>query len=523
MESASSTYSFCMSVRNTLPQTFLLSHSFLFLIVSSYFPIAGRGMGLAAAVLGAAAVSLAPSGTLLLGGNSANKKNINFISMLRCIMFIAVAAFMVSIIEREAQLRISLPKESVCILEGTLVQDSSFSTSGNYVIKLKVSTCGSIHNYRATASGLATAIGKPPSSKSIVSYGVKVRLTGRFSNELFIFEDLQVLKRNGINDIRESLIEALERRLFGSKIFLDTEATPQDSDLLSAMLLLGRSEDYGFPLKELAQKCGCSHVLALSGMHLGILAGICKLLEGIGKNRIKLAAKSMSFLLIVAFVFTAGPRPSLLRASLMFCLGIFNGMFGDVLGMESAKRRLCAAFLMQALLFPFSMVDLGNCYGYAAVTAIVFLQELSYSPIAAFAGKRILSSFWLSIMVLLFCAPIQIATTGSWNPISILISPFAGFLATASMTTGLAILAFGRLPALLWTSDAIYNLFHSLFAVFAKLPQAGWSAYFVMAGMVATLEATALVTAKLVKRKSIPPTYDVESMRRKVKEACLDM
>lgn len=472
-------------------------------------------MGLAAAVLGATAVSLAPSGTLLFGGGKfSRKEDIAILTMLRCIMFVSVAAFMVSTIAREAQLRMALPKETVCILEGTLVQDSSFSTSGNYVIKLKVSSCGSIHNYRATASGLATAIGKPPSSKSIVSYGVKVRLTGRFSDELFIFEELQVLKRNRINDIRESLIEALERRLFGSKALFDAKTTPLDSDLLSTMLLLGRSEDYGFPLKELAQRCGCSHVLALSGMHLGILVGICKLLEGIGGTGIKQTTKLMSFLAIGAFVFTAGPRPSLLRAFMMFCLGLFGGTSA----MKSAKRRLCATFLIQAMLFPFSMVDLGNCYGYAAVVAIVFLQELSYSPIAAFTGKRILSPFWLSIMVLLFCAPIQITKTGSWNPIAILISPFAGFLAAASMTTGLAILVFGRLPALLWASDAIYNLFHSLFAVFAKPPQAGWSAYFVMAGIVATLEATALVTAKLVKRKSIPPTYDVESMRRKVNE-----
>ena len=497
-----------MSERNTLPQTIFLSHSLLFLIVSSYFPIAGRGLGIVAAVLGAAAVSLAPSGTLLFGcGKFSRREDIAILTMLRCIMFVSVAAFMVSTIASEAQLRMALPKETVCILEGTLVQDSSFSSTGNYMIRLKVSSCGSIHSFRTTASGLATAIGKPPSSKSIVSYGVKVRLIGHFSDELFIFEKLQVLKRNRINDIRESVIEGLEKRLFGN-------STPQDSDLLSAMLLLGRSEDYGFPLKELAQRCGCSHVLALSGMHLGILVGICKLLEGIGGTGIKQTTKLMSFLAIGAFVFTAGPRPSLLRAFMMFCLGLFGGTSA----MKSAKRRLCATFLIQAMLFPFSMVDLGNCYGYAAVVAIVFLQELSYSPIAVFTGKRILSPFWLSIMVLLFCAPIQIAMTGSWNPIAILLSPIAGLLAAASMTTGLAILVFGRFSALLWASDTIYNLFHSLFSIFANFPQAGWPAYLTMAGMVVLLETTTLIFSKLIKRKSIPLTYDVESMRRKVNE-----
>jgi len=87
------------------------------------------------------------------------------------------------------------------------------------------------------------------------------------------------------------------------------------------------------------------------------------------------------------------------------------------------------------------------------------------------------------------------------------------------MTTGLVILAFGRLPALLWMSNATYTLFKALFTTFEDLPQAGWPEYLAMAGTVATLETTALVTAKLIKRKSIPHTYDVESMRRKVNEA----
>ena len=500
-----------MSMRNTLPQTSFLFHSLLFLIVSSYFPIAGRGLGLAAAAFGVAAVSLAPSSTLLFGGEESNRKRIYILSMLRCIVFVSAAAFMVSLIAREAKLRTALPKEHICILEGTLIQDSSFSSVGNYVVKLKASACSSIHGYKATAGGLVAAVGKPPNENPIVSYGVKVRLTGHFSENLFIFEKLQVLRRSGINDMRESLIETMERRLFGSRAILDKETEPLDSDLLSAMLLLGRSEDYDFPLKDLAQKCGCSHVLALSGMHLGILAGMCRLLERFGRGRIKLAARFMSLLFVGAFVFAAGPRPSLIRAALAFLLGMSDAM--------SAKRRLCAAFFFQALLFPFSLVDLGCCYGYVAVAAIVFLQNLTYSPMAVFAGRRTFSPFWLSIVVLLFCAPIQIATTGSWNPIAILISPFAGLLAAASMTTGLVILAFGRLPALLWMSNATYTLFKALFTTFEDLPQAGWPEYLAMAGTVATLETTALVTAKLIKRKSIPHTYDVESMRRKVNEA----
>lgn len=491
-----------MSGRNTLPQTIFMTNALAFLAAASYFPFAGRNLGLVAAAASAVATSLIPSGDLLFGRNAESERlKQNVLCMLRSVLFASAAAFAVFTAARGNPLALALPKDTVCRLEGRLIQDSAFSVSGNYIVKVKVQSCASMHGYTATAHGIATSLGK---EKALVSYGTKVRLTGRFSGELFIFDELLVLERSGANDIRENAIQWLEARLFGQ---VPTDGEPGGAELLSTLLLLGRSEDHGFALKDLAQKCGCSHVLALSGMHLGILAAICRVFGKKGKG---LVPRLLSFAFVGTFVFIAGPRPSLIRAAIMFCLWFLP-----------PSRRLCLSFLLQTLLFPTSMADLGCCYGYMAVAAIVFLQGVSYTPIATFIGKRTLSSPWLSATVLLYCAPAQIITTGGWNPIAILISPIAGFLAAASMSIGLLLIVFGRVGLLLGANKLVFGLFERLFSTFSELPPAGWPEYIAMVASMLALNAFALAARHFVSKRTKPLVSDVEAPRRKVMETCM--
>lgn len=485
-----------MSGRNTLPKTFILSVSLAFLAAASYFPIAGRGLGLVAAAVGTVATSLAPSGDLLFGNNpECEDGKQRILSVVRATAFVSFLSFAVFTASRGTPLRTSLPQRNICELEGVMIQDSSFSSYGNYIVRLKATSCRSTYGYSATASGVVVAVGK---GRILTSRGMKVRLTGFFSDGLFIFDGFRVLGRSWLNDAREGLICWLGARLFGD---LNEGEAPGNPDLLGSMLLLGRSEDYGFPLKELAQKCGCSHVLALSGMHLGILAALCRM---ISKGRL---SKVLSFVLVGVFLFVAGPRPSLLRAALMFCLWFIP-----------SRRRLYMAFVLQLLIDPFSTTDLGCCYGYMAVVAIVFLQEATYSKIAVFAGKRTFSSFWLSAIVLVFCAPVQIATTGFWCPVAILISPIAGMLAAASMALGLMTIAFGRLQILLSANAVVYGAFEKLLSAASVLPTASWFGYCIMLVSLALLYAMAFGATRLAARTAHLQRYDVESLPRRIRE-----
>lgn len=391
-----------------------------------------------------------------------------------------------------------LPKESVCEIEGTLILDSYFSSTGNFLVRIEIQKCKSIYGYNATSSGMVTAIGK---EKALISSGVKVKLEGKFGEDLFYFENLQVLERNWINDIREKMIEVLETRLFGFSYSVEKSSEENKiskSILLSLMLLLGRSEDFDFPLKKDATSCGCAHVLALSGMHLSILAWLCSFfgtkVQVFGKNAkqkrlIGIVVKCFAFFLIACFVFVAGPRSSLIRASIMYCLHFFN-----------PKLRLWATFILQAFLFPLSMTDLGCCYGYIAVIAIIFLNDISYSPVSTFLGKHF-SPLWISAIVLVFCAPIQLFSLGTWNPVAIIISPIASFLAGLSMTTGLLIVIFGRLSPLLWFNNLIYEACESLFAKGSSFPSSSWLGYFVMVIILIAIEISTLFLRAIISKR----------------------
>ena len=394
-----------------------------------------------------------------------------------------------------------LPEDRITALEGTLLYDSSFSSSGKGLVRISVSRCRDNCGTWTTARGIVPALG---SERAVVTSGLEVRLEGEFSGQLFVYESLRVTKRSWVNDLREHLIEAIERRLFGESLLEESvleessfrgEKEPDGPALLSSLLLLGRSEDYDFPLREAALDCGCAHVLALSGMHLSVLASLCSLV--FGKRKF---GKALAVLVIGVFVFVAGPRPSLVRSAIMFFLG----------KRFRVKERLVLAFFIQALLLPFSMLDIGCCYGYVSVFAIVYLWEVLRSPLAQLGGgggdglkvsSKLFSPVLLSVTVLLLCAPVQLLQDGYWCPVAIIVSPFASFLVNISMVSGLFILSFGRLEFLLWINRLSYEALAKLFEVFSGFPKAGWLGYSIMVLVVAMLEVLALVYRKIKRTK----------------------
>ena len=422
---------------------------------------------------------LVSAGLLVLAGTLLLSSKLFFLKTypLKLVLILALAIFLSVIALDRYSTAFGLPQKRIVALEGRMIYDSSFSSSGKSLVRISIQRCWDNCGNCATAKGLVTAVG---SEKAVVSCGIKVRLEGEFSEELFICDSFQVLKRSWVNNLREALIEKIEKRLYGN-----SKAQPEEPELLSSLLLLGRAEDHEVPLQKLARECGCSHVLALSGMHLSVLASVCAVF---GKRR---GAKVLSALVITAFVFVAGPRPSLLRAAIMYFLG----------KQISAKKKVVLAFLIQALLLPFTMLDLGCCYGYVCVFAILFLWELLRTPVSQFTGTKLLSPFFLSVIVLLLCAPVQLLQDGSWRPVAILVSPLASLLITFSMVLGLLLLSFGRLQFLIWLNRLVYNALTKLFTGFANFPKAGWLGYAIMVALVLGLEVFCLLYVKRKRAK----------------------
>ena len=407
--------------------------------------------------------------------------SVSFKYELKLLLIFAFGIFFAFTLCKGYEIFFGLPTNRITAIEGKMLYDSSFSGSGKSLVRISLERCRDNCGNWTSAKGIVTALGD---KRAVVTSGIEVRLEGAFSDELFIYDKLLVTERSSINDIREYLIETIEERLYGDSF--KEQGEPDEPALLSSLLLLGRAEDYNFPLAEAARNCGCAHVLALSGMHLSVLASLCSTLFGKRKW-----ARVLTGIVIGIFVFIAGPRPSLVRSAIMFFLG----------KRFSSKQKIVMAFFIQSLLLPFSMLDLGCCYGYVSVFAIIYLWAVIKAPFEAVCGKKFLNSFFLSVSVLLLCAPVQLLNDGFWCPVALIVSSLASFLVTLSMGIGLLILSFGRLNCLIWLNSLVYNLLSKIFEFFGNVPKAGWFSYGIMVLAVVVLEVVCLLYRKRQKGK----------------------
>ena len=382
----------------------------------------------------------------IAGGVSPLPSRVYLVSFL---LFLAFVFFMSIRIRAMVNPKLCFLQSQIVHIEGRVVYDSSMTSNGNHMMKIMLSGCSSVLGDHGSASGLVSVLGD---QSEIISSGTLVRLEGKFYDSLFIYERIQVVGRGRLNAVREYLIPRLEMRL----------ASGDEASSLSTMLLFGRLDFGESHIRDLALGCGCSHILALSGMHLGIIASMCRRVFGDGW-----IGKAASFFLVALFVFIAGPRPSLVRAAISFALGL--------IGIE---RRAFPVLVIQMILFPVSMVEVGCCYGYVAVFAIAYLYPFIEAALYQFLGRPV-RLFCATISVLVLSAPVQMVLNGSWHPAAVLASPLAASLAAASMAVGYLLLIFGQVPILMKANSLIFMAMEKLFVVFGAFPSFGWFGYLV--------------------------------------------
>lgn len=150
---------------------------------------------------------------------------------------------------------------------------------------------------------------------------------------------------------------------------------PGGSELLSA-LLLGARGLLPEEAKQAFRTAGVAHLLALSGLHLGILAALGYGLLGFLRLR-----PGWRYLLLLPFlwgyVLLGGVRISLVRAGIMFTLlGLFLLLWERGLVLKSwhvPLEGLALAAVVVILLWPWSALDLGFQLSFAATFAILLL------------------------------------------------------------------------------------------------------------------------------------------------------
>ncbi|GEM_PF-1087090 len=149
---------------------------------------------------------------------------------------------------------------------------------------------------------------------------------------------------------------------------------------LFAALVLGLRQDLAPAEVQRFRTAGAMHVLALSGMHLGILAALCVAFVKplFGKRAAVLTASAGA----CAYVLLVGLRPSLLRALLMYlpaAAAYLQGRRVDLVGV------LAAAFVGVVAIDPLSLNTLSFQLSFAALAGIALFA----GPISRCLQRRL--------------------------------------------------------------------------------------------------------------------------------------
>ena len=162
---------------------------------------------------------------------------------------------------------------------------------------------------------------------------------------------------------------------WGSRLKGLIDGIPYPSEGTGALvkaLLTGDRGDLGKDVVKTFRDSGASHILALSGLHLGILyLLLSRLLLPIGNGPVALKIKY--FLIVTtagAYTLVTGASPSIVRAFLFITLG----ETAKVLGRKRIPSRiLLTALTIQLALKPEVITSLGFQLSYLAMTGIIFL------------------------------------------------------------------------------------------------------------------------------------------------------
>jgi competence protein ComEC len=158
---------------------------------------------------------------------------------------------------------------------------------------------------------------------------------------------------------REWVLSVLRKNISGKNEVAVAEA-----------LLIGYRDDLDRELVQQYSNTGVVHIIAISGLHLGMIYWALKKLLGLLRKRKwnKFIQPILILFVLWMFTFIAGGVPSILRSAVMFtCIVI-----GDSLGRRTnIYNTLAASAFIMLLISPFYLWDVGFQLSFAAVLSIV--------------------------------------------------------------------------------------------------------------------------------------------------------
>ncbi len=187
-------------------------------------------------------------------------------------------------------------------------------------------------------------------------------------------------------NIRKKAISSLKKHLTGANEFA-----------VGSALLLGYKDEITEDVKLAYAGTGAMHVLAVSGLHVGILASVVQFLLGFIRRRelhYKILKVSIAIIVIWGFAFITGASPSVLRAATMFSFLTVGNIINRS---NNIYNTLASSAFLLLLLNPYLIFSPGFQLSYLAVIGIVFFYP--WINKSWYVKNKIGKYFWSLISV----------------------------------------------------------------------------------------------------------------------------
>lgn len=181
-------------------------------------------------------------------------------------------------------------------------------------------------------------------------------------------------------NVRQSVIEKLQQYIKG-----DREAGVAEA------LLIGYRDDLDKDLVQAYSNTGVVHIIAISGLHLGMIyMALVWLLQPFKKTKwIKWVKPVIILAVLWIFTLLAGAVPSILRSAVMFTFIVL----GETIDRKSSIYNTLAASAFVMLAYnPYFLWDIGFLLSYAAVVSIILFAKPVYNWF--YSKNKLIDFFW---------------------------------------------------------------------------------------------------------------------------------
>lgn len=177
--------------------------------------------------------------------------------------------------------------------------------------------------------------------------------------------------------------------------------------------------------KDLFSKTGTAHLIAISGLHMGIISAMIYFMLGFVSSKwLKFAIFSI---LIILFVILTGYQPSALRASILAILILFIRTLsrkGNILNILSFAILLLISFNPKLILSAGFQMSVISVFGIIIIHPIIFKKVSLLNPNNNLYLNYILNSFSVSLAASIAISPIIAYYFGMYSVISPLANLF---------------------------------------------------------------------------------------------------